>query len=324
VLQRLAEQRANWLLVYDNVASPNEIAQFLPSAGARVLITSRFSDWTGLADEIALDALSPKEAMSFLQSRAGWQDADGARILAEALGYLPLALDHAAAYCKRGQVSFREYANKAVSHMASAPRDVLYPRSVAATFDLALGEAEARCPAVEEVMAFLGYCAPMRVPIYFLQAFTNREEAISVLAELSLIRHDPYNDGVPAITTHRLVQAVARRRTQAKRTVKETLDRLEEGLKTPPPPSPRKAGLIFPKLQEIIPHLRSLAHQRYWLRYQVWHLISVFAHGADKWERAADQLDAAGQSEKAKKARDKASELREKASRAEAKFGHPP
>src|SRR2546421_3580008 len=39
-LGRLAEQRATWLLVYDNVTSPEEIADLLPSAGARVLITS--------------------------------------------------------------------------------------------------------------------------------------------------------------------------------------------------------------------------------------------------------------------------------------------
>jgi hypothetical protein len=40
-LRRLAEQRATWLLVYDNVPAPNQIADFLPSAGARVLITTR-------------------------------------------------------------------------------------------------------------------------------------------------------------------------------------------------------------------------------------------------------------------------------------------
>ena len=322
VLHRLAEQRLNWLVVYDNVASPNEIAQFLPSAGAQVLITSRFSDWTGLADEIALDALSPEEAMSFLQSRAGRQDAEGARILAEALGYLPLALDHAAAYCKRAQVSFGEYAKKVATLMASAPRDVLYPRSVAATFDLALSEAEARCPAAEEVMAFLSYCAPTRVPIYFLQALTDREEAIAVLAELSLIRHDAYNDGVPAITTHRLVQAVARHRTEAKGTVREALGRVAKALSTTPPPSPRKG--VFLKLNQLIPQLRSLAHHRHWFRYQIWHLTREFAHYADRYEGGADQFDAAGHPDKAKKAREKASELREKASRLEGRFGRPP
>jgi hypothetical protein len=40
-LGHLAEQRATWLLVYDNVSIPHEIADLLPIAGARVLITSR-------------------------------------------------------------------------------------------------------------------------------------------------------------------------------------------------------------------------------------------------------------------------------------------
>ena len=39
-LRRLAEQGEIWLLVYDNVASPADIADLLPAAGARVLITS--------------------------------------------------------------------------------------------------------------------------------------------------------------------------------------------------------------------------------------------------------------------------------------------
>src|SRR6516225_7004390 len=100
-LRRLAEQRATWLLVYDNVPAPDHIADLLPSAGARVLITSRFSDWSELADEVSLDVLPLEEAVALLESRAGREDAVGARTLAEALGNLPLALDHAAAYCKR-------------------------------------------------------------------------------------------------------------------------------------------------------------------------------------------------------------------------------
>src|SRR5215831_17030580 len=56
-LRRLAEQRTTWLIVYDNVPEPKDIAEFLPSAGARVLITSRFSDWSELADEVALGVL---------------------------------------------------------------------------------------------------------------------------------------------------------------------------------------------------------------------------------------------------------------------------
>jgi hypothetical protein len=81
-LRRLTEQRATWRLVYDNVTAPDAIAaDLLPSAGARVLITSRFSDWRRLADEVALDLLSPEEAIALLQSRTGRSDAAGAKRL---------------------------------------------------------------------------------------------------------------------------------------------------------------------------------------------------------------------------------------------------
>jgi hypothetical protein len=70
-LRRLAEQPATWLLVYDNVPAPDQIADLLPSAGARVLITSRFSDWSELADEVALDVLAIEEAVALLRSRTG-------------------------------------------------------------------------------------------------------------------------------------------------------------------------------------------------------------------------------------------------------------
>ena len=75
------------------------------------------------------------------------------------LGRLPLALDHAAAYCKRTQMRFADYAAKASSFIAAAPRGAGYPRSVAATFDLAITEAVTQCPAAEALMA---YSCPVR------------------------------------------------------------------------------------------------------------------------------------------------------------------
>ena len=164
-LRRLAEQRATWLLVYDNVSSPEEIADLLPSAGARVLITSRFSDWGELAEEVALDVLPLDKAIALLQSRTDRSDAIGAETLAEALGCLPLALDHAAAYCKRTQMGFADYAEKALGLSSTVPRGVGYPRSVAATFELAISQAAEQCPQAETLMAYLGQCAPERIPM---------------------------------------------------------------------------------------------------------------------------------------------------------------
>ena len=48
--------------------------------------------------------------------------------------------------------------------------------------------------------------------------------ALAALAELSLVKHDPFEDGAPAVTVHRLVQAVARARSQAKGTAQSAVD----------------------------------------------------------------------------------------------------
>jgi tetratricopeptide (TPR) repeat protein len=261
-LRRLAEQRATWLLVYDNVPVPDEIADLLPSAGARVLITSRFSDWSELADEVALDVLPQEEAVVLLQGRTGRSDAAGAKTLAEALGRLPLALDHAAAYCKRTQMQFDSYAKKASSLIDAAPRGVGYPRSVAATFDLAITEAVAQCPAAEALMAYLAQCAPERIPMTLvdgaLEDEAERLQARSALGEVSLVKHDPFEDGTPAVTVHRLVQAVARTRSEACGSTLDVVGRLIARLTEIYPSGDDSDPLSWPMCTQLTPHLLAL------------------------------------------------------------------
>ena len=195
-LRRLAEQHATWLLIYDNVTAPDHVADLLPSAGARVLITSRFSDWGEVADEVALDVLPLEEAVALLQGRTARSDAAGARMLAEALGCLPLALDHAAAYCRRSQMRFADYAKKASSIISTVPRGAGYPRSVAATFDLAIAEAVAQCQAAEALMAYLAQCAPERIPMTLIEGAiedeAERMKALTALSEVSLAEARPF------------------------------------------------------------------------------------------------------------------------------------
>src|SRR6202022_2883929 len=127
------------------------------------------------------------------------------------LGHLPLALDHAAAFCKRTQMSFADYATRASSLIDAVPRGVGYPKSVAATFDLAITQAVAQCPTAEILMAFLAQCAPVRIPMALVEGAVDKEterlEALAALAEVSLVKHDPFEDGTPAKTAHRLFQA---------------------------------------------------------------------------------------------------------------------
>ena len=140
--------------------------------------------------------------LEWAQRESGSGLAAGARTLAEALGNLPLALDHAAAYCKRTQMQFGDYTKKASSLIAAAPRGAGYPRSVAATFNLAIAGAVAQCQSAEALMAYLAQCAPERIPMALVEGpvedEAERMEALAALAEVSLVRHDPFEDGTPA------------------------------------------------------------------------------------------------------------------------------
>ena len=239
--------------------APDEIADLLPSAGARVLITSRFSDWGGWADEVALDVLPLEEAVALLQSRTGRSDAAGAKVLAEALGNLPLALDHAAAYCKRTQMRFADYAVKASSLIAAAPRGAGYPRSVAATFDLAITEAVAQCPAAEPLMAYLAQCSPERIPMTLIEGAIEDEaqrlQALAALAEVSLVKHDPFEDSTPAVTVHRLVQTVARARSEANGSAHDAVGRLIARLVAIYPEDGHNDPHSWPLCAQLTPHL---------------------------------------------------------------------
>jgi len=258
-LRRLAEQRATWLLIYDNVPAPDHIADLLPSAGARVLITSRFSDWSEFAKEVTLDVLPLGEAVALLQERTKRNDAAGAQTLAETLGRLPLALDHAGAYCKRTQVHFADYAEKASSLINAAPRGVGYPRSVAATFDLAISQAVSQCAATEALMAFLAQCAPERIPILLVEgAIDDKSEqlqALAALAEVSLVKHDRFEDGMQAVTVHRLVQQVACARAQAKGLSRGVNDRLIARLTAIYPGEGYNHPKSWPLCAQLTPHV---------------------------------------------------------------------
>ncbi len=237
-LRKLAERRATILLVYDNVSSPDEISDLLPAFGARLLITSRFADWRDWAEEVPLDVLSPAEAVAFLESRAGRQDINGARTLSEALGYLPLALDHAAAICRRTQMPFSEFTAKAANLMSLIPRGSAYPRSVAATFDLAITEAVKQCAAAEFFMACISQCKRQYIPLTLLEGAIENEgerlDAIMALVDVSLIKLS----GESTIDVHPVVWTIASLRAEANGSANIAWQAIA-----------KRIGILYPKLQ---------------------------------------------------------------------------
>jgi tetratricopeptide (TPR) repeat protein len=101
------------LLVFDDVEDPGLLRPFVPAAGeSRVLITVAGEPATELGTRVPVDVFSPEEALALLGGRTGLADEDGASAVAAELGYLPLALDQAAAMIAKQQVDYAAYLAK--------------------------------------------------------------------------------------------------------------------------------------------------------------------------------------------------------------------
>ncbi len=219
-------QHPNWLLIFDNAQDARDLRPYLPhSRLGRVLITSRNANWSGTAHAFGVKTFSPEEAAAFLCARTGQSDAATATALAHELGYLPLALEQAAAYMTAAQKSladyvalFRQHQQKILERGKPATD---YPFTVATTWELAFERVAVQCPAAVELLNLCSFLAPEAIPRGLLSqglrevaAETQLEglaeeltfdDAIMALRNYSLIEAQS-----ETLALHRLVQAVTR------------------------------------------------------------------------------------------------------------------
>ncbi|MBI4310574.1 MAG: hypothetical protein HY681_02240 [Chloroflexi bacterium] len=116
---------------------------------------------------------TPEAAVEFLLKRTGRADGPGTGALALKLGYLPLALEQAAAYAAETAISFGDYLSRfRRSHNAmlkkGAPPPDDYPDTVLTTWQLSLQEARKLCPASADLLNLLAFLAPEAVPRWLL------------------------------------------------------------------------------------------------------------------------------------------------------------
>jgi hypothetical protein len=206
--------------------------------------------------------MAPEASAEFLLKRTGRSDRDGATKLAAALGHLPLALDHAGAYLRLTGASFDRYANRLEELIATTPRGATYPASVGATFGLAITKVVAECPAADELLAFLAMLAPERIPLDVVDASIleeeQREAALAALAGVSLVRHDPYPDAMPAVCVHRLVQAAARTRLATSDRSRAVLEMAIRRLSEAFPDNGYSEPKSWPQCKKLLPHALEL------------------------------------------------------------------
>lgn len=239
--------RPSWLLVYDNAAQPLDLQRYLPTSlpGGHIIITSRVQNWPGYiqADSIDVAPFTEDEAISFLRRRVPAlqpqkklpEDEDAqrsaeARRLASALGHLPIATEHAAAYLAETGHSVDDYLTRfnENAHRLLSEQTSDFPAPVSATWAMSTALLTADADHLFNLCAFFSP-EPIAAELFiqdtpticdppglheFLSSSHRFRAAASQLNRLSLARVDGAHD---LIQMHRVVQAVTKSRLRQDR-----------------------------------------------------------------------------------------------------------
>jgi hypothetical protein len=235
-----------WLLIFDNADTPSLLKPYrCQNPQGRTLLTSRADSFAvlGIRQPLALEVLSEAEAVTFLWERTERVRPDrhtaetlAAMELAKELGYLPLALEQAAAYIAQKQTYFERYLPSYRKRQLQllethAPEIGDYPLSVATTWQLNFDQVNKENQAAADVLRLSAFLAPDDIPCellvkgaaHFGEAIATAlvdcqedpvvlDEVLSALTKYSLIRRNPE---AFCYSIHRMVQLVQRHNMSA-------------------------------------------------------------------------------------------------------------
>ena len=229
------------LLIYDNAEKYRDIQHWLPKQGAHVLITSRRTNWAASGVNVMpLNVLTEAAAIELLQARAPHLGEDDAGLVAERLGYLPLALSLAAARIGEDELTADEYLRDLSTHL-DTETDESGQYSLDVTVNAAIAEnlaqAAKKQPLAPTLLHIAAFCASEDIPLELWDDLYPEESELSdpvarkrVFGELrkwSLISPGKADN---TINVHRLVQEVVRAQLdedgQAKTAIAATLSAL--------------------------------------------------------------------------------------------------
>jgi tetratricopeptide (TPR) repeat protein len=234
-VKRWLERNAGWLLVFDNADAPELLSAYYPQTpNGHILLTSRAQlfDTLGIDTPLALEQLEPQEARDFLSKRTARAQHDAAEQqtveqLAAELGYLPLALEQAAAYIRARAASFQAYLasfqRQRLSLLNKAgPKLGNYPASVAKTWALNFQQVE-HDPVAADVLRVSAFLSPDAIP---LELLTEGASQLGAVLAQALASEDPLtlNEALEPLTRYSLIRFTVETQTYSiHRMVQEVL-----------------------------------------------------------------------------------------------------
>ncbi|MGW1069250.1 tetratricopeptide repeat protein, partial [Streptomyces aureus] len=214
---RWLQAHPGWLLVLDNVEHPDTVRHLLGQLhhAGRHLITSRFANgWP--SDPLALPLLTPEASLDLLTQLTGLTDPDNehhARLLADDLGHLPLALEQAGAFIAESRIAVSAYRDLLRQHPAqitsTAPAVGDPQRTMARIWRITLDALHRTTPLAVDILRTAAWYAPNAIPRALLAGLADDPvsyaQALSQLAAYNMITLD-----ADTLSVHRLIQTVAR------------------------------------------------------------------------------------------------------------------
>ncbi|MFD2418293.1 FxSxx-COOH system tetratricopeptide repeat protein [Amycolatopsis pigmentata] len=295
---RKGEPHSRWLLVFDNADRPDVVSPFFPAGSGHIVVTSRNSQWAGVARTVEVELFSRAESKELLRRRGGELTEEEADQLAAALGDLPLAIEQAASWRAQTGMQAEEYVrlldeNRTELLETGAPADYQLP--VAAAWNVPLARLRTDHPAALQLLQLCAFFGPepisrtvfagardAPVPEALHEAFSDPiklNRAIREISRYSLAKID-YRDNT--LQLHRLVQAV----------LKKQLHEPEHGdmrhsvhlLLTNGDPNDPESTANWRRYAELLPHANASAANRCtnpWVKQLVTNLVRYLISSGD-------------------------------------------
>ncbi|KAF4457669.1 NB-ARC and TPR domain protein [Fusarium austroafricanum] len=194
-----------WLIIFDDMDQFEDIADYWPTgASGSILITSRNQRFTKVDIEllIPMSGLDSADAQRFLLSsyprkdKLGIKESRAAALIAEKLGFLPLALDQARRHVFSSHSSYVQFLDEFMHYSDTARQHRGYHSTLSSAFTLAISRISKNALLILHLLSILN---PDYIPLTFFGSDESRFQCPQLTTAYRLFNDPNLVDEVPEL-----------------------------------------------------------------------------------------------------------------------------